>query len=443
MLNPYVSCIVYAFEMLITYVFLSRIAEKKLSSVKCLVIGFLLFEIASLINLIGKNNILVNAVVAITVKLVFMYIFFQIRLLPCLCYSIILEVLNFSLELVTIFFFSYLTKSNSSEVYDNLAFLLITCFTSKNLYFITCLLLSRRVNTKANSSGMPLRLFFFPVSVSICLGVFWYICTLDGITYIVQLLLASVSLIIFGSAIFLFLTYQEQIEQNTENINLKRECDRLTIEKSYYDILAQQNEDLMIYVHDAKKHLSTIESLNCSSDINTYVKALSDQLNRYSHNCHSGNKLLDVMINKYDSNCKAIGITFSYDIRQCNFRNVSDIDLVAILGNLMDNAVTAASVSAKKEISLETNYRNAYGVLIISNSCDSTPISKGNRLLSSKGSPQIHGYGLKSVAKTLKKYQGDMMWEFDDAKHIFTMTVMIATLSDSLEAKHPSEINCI
>ena len=63
--------------------------------------------------------------------------------------------------------------------------------------------------------------------------------------------------------------------------------------------------------------------------------------------------------------------------------------------------------------------------LNISNSCDSSPIVKGDRLLSSKDTPQIHGYGLKSVAKTLKKYQGDMMWEYDDSKHTFTMTVMI------------------
>lgn len=440
MLNPYVSCIVYAFEMVITYIFLSRISEKKHSSVKCLLIGFLLFEIASLINLIGKNNILVNAVVAITVKAVFMYLFFQIRLLPCICYSITLEVLNFALELITIFSLSFFTKSNSTQVYNNLAFLLISCFTSKNLYFITCLILSGRISTRANSAGMPLRLFFYPISVTICLGIFWYICTLDEIGYTIQLLLSIASLIIFGSALLLFLTYQEQIDQNTEYINLKREYDRLTIEKSYYDILAQQNEDLMIYVHDAKKHLATIESLNCGSDISTYVKALSDQLNRYSQNCHSGNKLLDVMINKYDSNCKSCGISFSYDFRQYNFRNVADIDLVAILGNLMDNAITAASVSAKKEISLETNYRNAYGVLIISNSCDSAPIVKGDQLLSSKDTPQIHGYGLKSVSKTLKKYQGDMMWEFDDAKHIFTMTVMIATLSDSLETKNSTEI---
>ena len=432
MLNPYVSFIVYASEMLITYVFLSRIAEKKHSSVKCLVMGFVLFEMASLINLFCRNNIIINAIVAVAVKTAFMYIFFQIRLLPCICYSIILEVLNFALELITIFSFSYLTKSNSSEVYDNLAFLLIACFTSKNLYFITCLLLSGKVNSKANSSGMSLRLFFYPISVTICLGIFWYICTLDGIGYVVQLLLSIVSLIIFGSALLLFLTYQEQIEQNTENINLKRECDRLTIEKSYYDILAQQNEDLMIYIHDAKKHLATIESLNCNSDINTYVKTLSDQLNRYSHNCHSGNKLLDVMVNKYDSTCKAMGISFSYDFRQCNFRNVADIDLVAILGNLMDNAVTAASMSEKKEISLETNYRNAYGVLIISNSCDSAPIVKGDRLLSSKDTPQIHGYGLKSVAKTLKRYHGDMMWEYDEVTHIFTMTVMIESSNNSL-----------
>ena len=43
MLNPLVSCSVYAFEMLIIYVFFSRISERKATSMKTFLIGILLF----------------------------------------------------------------------------------------------------------------------------------------------------------------------------------------------------------------------------------------------------------------------------------------------------------------------------------------------------------------------------------------------------------------
>ena len=40
----------------------------------------------------------------------------------------------------------------------------------------------------------------------------------------------------------------------------------------------------------------------------------------------------------------------------------------------------------------------------------------------------MHGFGLKSVAKCLKKCQGDLHWDYDEDNHLFTMTVMIDTI---------------
>ena len=52
MLNPVVSCVVYAIELLITYVFYSRISEKRVSSRICFIGGLVLFELGSLLNLL-------------------------------------------------------------------------------------------------------------------------------------------------------------------------------------------------------------------------------------------------------------------------------------------------------------------------------------------------------------------------------------------------------
>ena len=159
-------------------------------------------------------------------------------------------------------------------------------------------------------------------------------------------------------------------------MQVENELLRLRQEQNYYEILERQNEGLMIYVHDTKKHLAAIASLNRDPVISEYVGKLSDQLKSYSKNCHSGNKLLDVMIHKYELDCESKGLLFYYNFRQCNLSEVLDIDLVAIVGNLMDNAVKAAEKSKKKNITLETTRRNFYSVLIISNSCDTAPITK-------------------------------------------------------------------
>ena len=86
-----------------------------------------------------------------------------------------------------------------------------------------------------------------------------------------------------------------------------------------------------------------------------------------------------------------------------NLSGVEDIDVVAILGNLLDNALAAAERSAEKCMSLETTWRNSYGVIVITHSCDEAPPSSGERLFSTKEEPKLHGFGLKSVQRTLKK----------------------------------------
>lgn len=244
-------------------------------------------------------------------------------------------------------------------------------------------------------------------------------------------MLAVASLILLSSTVLLFVTYQHQVEEDRESMQIKSEYARLQTEKSYYHILEQQNQQLMIYAHDAKNHLAAIKSLNTDPQISSYISKLSEQLADYTRNCHSGNKMLDVMIHKYSVDCEIRGISFDYDVKLCNLNGVEDIDLVAILGNLIDNAVTAAEKSAQKRVSLATARRNSYSIIVISNSCDTQPESNGAHLVTSKPDYKMHGFGLKSVSKALKKYQGDFEWNYDEKNRIFTVTVMIGVLSQS------------
>jgi len=118
--------------------------------------------------------------------------------------------------------------------------------------------------------------------------------------------------------------------------------------------------------------------------VTQYISALSRQLANYSKNCHSGNKILDVLISKYVTECQLHGIDFHYDVKTCNLSGVDDIDIVSILGNLMDNALSAAAPSEGKSISLGTTWSNAYNVVVITNSCDNWPLTVGKKLRSTR-----------------------------------------------------------
>ena len=79
--------------------------------------------------------------------------------------------------------------------------------------------------------------------------------------------------------------------------------------------------------------------------------------------------------------------------------------------------------------------RNGYQVVVLERSCDRPPILGEEGLRSTKAGGEDPGFGLKSVAKSLKKYEGDFQWDYDKEKRHFSMTVMIGPWETGSERK--------
>lgn len=324
---------------------------------------------------------------------------------------------------------SYITGNGFLAYSNNFPLLIFQAITIKTLYFLIVLFLIRLIRPGDTSNAIPLEFLVFPILTTVCQFIFWYICAYLDARYIVQLLLSISSGCLFAATVLLFFAYSHQVKKERQTMQIQSALNRLQTEQTYYQILEQQNQQLMLYAHDAKKHLAAIQALNEDPAIGSYVDKLSVQLKDYSKIRSSGNKLLDVMLHKYDIDCKMRGISFEFDVKVCNLSQLEDIDLVAILGNLLDNAVTASEKSIEKYVSLTTVYRNRYSVIIVSNSCDAPPKQSGHHLISTKPGNGFHGFGLKSVEQSIRKYGGDYEWGYDADKHLFTVTVMIASAS--------------
>ena len=426
MLNPIASFCVYWAEMLIAYTYFSGIFEKRFASSKAIMIGFILYSGCSVLNLISGNNTTLNLCTSVLVTELFALCCFRGTRIQTIFYAFVLFVMNGTLEVITISLSSYITGNAFLDYNSNVLLFFFEAISSKGVYYLFVLVTIKIINPASNTSKVPLNFLIHPIVSTFCLFIFWRVCAQSWCSSQIQLLMAIAGGCLFASSIFLFITYSRQAEKDNEAMQVKGELARLQTEQSYYQILDQQNQQLMIYAHDTKKHLAAIQALNDDPQISSYVAELSRQLADYTRNCHSGNKLLDVMIHKYTLDCEMRGIRFEHDVKVCNLSQLEDIDLVAILGNLMDNAVTAAEKSKAKTISLNTVHRNTYSVIILSNSCDTPPKQSGSRLISTKPDASLHGFGLKSVAKTIRKYQGDYEWDYDPGKNVFTVTVMIA-----------------
>lgn len=426
MLNPVFSLCVYLVEMVISYIFYVTVFESRFTPIKRLLIGSLLFSLGSGFNILFQNNAIINIISTFAINALFGSICFDATIFKCSFYSAIMGIVNAAVEVSVVFLSSFITGNAFDDYNSKFMLALFQAVSIKTIYFFIILILIKVLCPKENHNTFPLTFLIYPICAAGCQTIFWHICSLPSTDYHVQYLLSISSICIFSSSILLFVTYSHQLKVTSLTLQMQGELNRLQTEQSYYQILDQQNQQLMIYAHDAKKHLAAIQSLNNDPQINDYVAKLTQQLVGYIRNCHSGNKLLDVMLHKYAVDCELRRVRFEHDVKVCNLSQLDDIDLVAILGNLMDNAVTAAEQSESKWIMLNTVHRNAYSVIILSNSCDTPPKQSGGRLISTKSAASLHGFGLRSVAKTIRKYQGDFDWFYDAEKHAFTVTVMIA-----------------
>lgn len=296
MLNPFVSCIIYALEELIYYVFFLRISRPRFCKWKCILIGLCLFEIGSAFNIFSYNAVVVNTTVIILIVTVFFKLCFETSIKVALLYSLMLAGLNFAIELVVVFAFSFLMGISTSKYQNDLTVLFMETISCKSVFFMVCLILSNWAS-KTTVRKIPSSLFIYPACVTACLLVFSYFIFSEILTKSGQILLAVTSGTLLLSLIFLFSTFQHEIEKDGVLAIAQEENAHLKTEKEYYDILEKQNQNLMLYVHDVRKHLNAICELSQDSSVNEYVAKLCGELTTYAQTCHSGNKLLDVMIN--------------------------------------------------------------------------------------------------------------------------------------------------
>ena len=418
-------CSTYFIEMLISYSFFSLIGDRKHKNSICLTIGTLLFLSGAFFDIILSNVIWFNALYFSIINIVFSISCFRIKITRCIFYSILLDIFQTALEIVSISLISIVSGTEVNAYIDKLLFFVIDVVISKSLYFLTCLIVTRFIRKEKADIKFPVALYMYPVIVIVTLLIFWSMCTHFELSYNYQLILSGISFALFASIVVLFISFQQSIEKENIIFTLKNQVEKQDMDINYYNILEKQNEDLRIYAHDTKNHLNAIHNLNSNPEIDEYLTKMISNLKNCSSICHCGNHMLDVIIGKYATECEMKNINFGFDVCVTNLKCVKNNDLVTILSNALDNAIEAAEKSSNKTINIATDHINTYDVVTITNSCDTPPKIKGNDLETTKKNKNIHGLGIKSIQKVLKQYNGDCQFEYNENKREFTLIIFL------------------
>lgn len=378
-----------------------------------------------LLNLLFDYNAIINAAALLIFHFIFTFVVYKRKIGYSLLLSVLFTCLVGISEISVLNIISIFTKS-SIQVFmnDPFIYLLAILFSKSILFFVIRLIISFADKIRTNEKTSFIFLIY-PASLLIVIVDFIMISykyNLDNNSKIIL----TVSGIVMTAAVIITCIFRQQLSQKEEEIiELKSIKQKQEIENTYFDLLEHQNEELQIFIHDMKKHLNNIYSLAPDSkEVREYVSNLAKDISNSNRIGKTKNKLLDIITDKYDYISKKSGIEFEKDIHYSQLQFIADSDLTSIFNNLLDNAIESAQNSKDKKISLSINSIGNLLTVELSNSCDTPPKTKNKTLISTKSEQGLHGYGFKSVKRAVKKYSGDLEWEYDDTNKLFKISII-------------------
>lgn len=178
--------------------------------------------------------------------------------------------------------------------------------------------------------------------------------------------------------------------------------------------------------HDYHNHIQVLLAL-CGDEERTreYLIKLNDDLTTVDTVIKTGNVMLDAILNSKLSLIKANGIEVNAKAIVPDQLVISEVDLCAIIGNLLDNAMEACLRQTEGE---DRYIRVFVGILkeqlyiAVYNSTGGEICKKKNRYLTSKNGKN-HGLGLMRVDRIVEKYQGFINRQNEEG--VFATEVML------------------
>lgn len=208
---------------------------------------------------------------------------------------------------------------------------------------------------------------------------------------------------------------------------------QLKLQLEHYKFYEQYTNTLRKFKHDFKNHVIIINTLskeNKNKELFNYLQSLNESFNKISYTPYCKNFIIDSILANIAYKATPYAIPINTNISISNINPLSDIELVVILGNLLDNALEATIKSnLKTSINIKITQKNTFLLISVDNGY-TCPIIKENAYTfqSTKADKQFHGLGLKSVCEIVNKYNGHI--KFFTTNNVFKVNIMINYIYD-------------
>ncbi|MCD7753107.1 MAG: ATP-binding protein [Clostridiales bacterium] len=163
--------------------------------------------------------------------------------------------------------------------------------------------------------------------------------------------------------------------------------------------------------HDLKHQVAAMRTMEGSEQREQYIREIEDSVRIYDAAVRTNNETLDTVLTEKSLLCEANEISINCVADGSSLGFMDPVDLYTVMGNALDNAIEAVRKCETKElrvIDVLVHVRQRFLVISVTNPLQEELTFRDGLPVSVKPKNGYHGYGLKSIRHTARKYGGEM-----------------------------------
>lgn len=341
--------------------------------------------------------------------------------------------------LISELIFSLITKQMNLLTENPTAFSELLRITLSNITMIPLAVLISVILKGFSKGSAAFRIWISLLSVPavtlITFSVFQYIVETYELNEQIKtyIYLSCIGIIIINIVVFVLFWF------NQRQLGIKRENDLLTAQISAQEVSIKNLENAYNrtrnFRHDIKNHMLTMSILAENGnleEIKKYIREMNGIIDESSYVRITGISAVDAILNEKLYAAQSESITTNYDVSNMEKNSIKPVDMCIILSNALDNAIEANKKiedPEKRYIKLKIHGTGTFSVISVVNPTVSAPMKiNSNSYTTSKKDSGNHGFGLKSIESTTKKYDGEMLTKHED--DTFTLVIKLNAISE-------------
>lgn len=241
-----------------------------------------------------------------------------------------------------------------------------------------------------------------------------------NVYYVIAIVLIVLNMVVF-----------HLINEILENSQRIREADVLKQQSigqlELYNSLRKNYDIQRKRTHEYKNQIMCIDSLLKKKNYNKleeYINSIFDKLDGQLDMVDTNNEVVNAVINAKYYEALQNDVLFILKINDLSHIKVSDEDIVAILSNLLDNAIEAAGQCEidKRTVGIKLLYEDDVLSIAVSNSYKTEPeIMEDGYMRTIKDDKEQHGLGIRNVVATLEKYNAEYIIDYKNGEFVFSI----------------------